>query len=58
MGTAYRRYEFLLPLRFNDGRPIPHELVGDVLIRLREQVGAVSWEPKAVEGMWESEGTT
>ncbi len=27
-----RRYEILLPLRFNDGQPVPDDLVGAVLI--------------------------
>lgn len=29
--TALRRYEILLPSRFNDGRPIPQELIAETL---------------------------
>jgi hypothetical protein len=32
--SASRRYEILLPLRFNDGHPVPDELVADTLIEL------------------------
>ena len=34
MSKRYRRYEMLLPLRFNDGQPIPNELIADTLIGL------------------------
>jgi len=27
MDKPYRRYEMLVPLRFNDGRPVPDELI-------------------------------
>jgi hypothetical protein len=32
MSSAFRRFEILLPLRFNDGRPVPNELVADTLL--------------------------
>jgi hypothetical protein len=32
-----RRYEILLPLRFNDGQPVPDELFGETLLELRKQ---------------------
>ncbi len=28
MSRSLRRYEILLPLRFNDGQPVPDDLVG------------------------------
>ena len=43
-----RRYEILLPLRFNDGGAVPDTLVGDVLIALRERFGAVSFETQTI----------
>ena len=52
-----RRYEILLPLRFNDGQPVPWELVGETLLELRQRLSAVSWETQAIRGMWEHEGT-
>ena len=51
-----RRYEILLPLRFNDGTPVPDELVGEVLIALREKFGAVSFETQTIRGVWQHEG--
>jgi hypothetical protein len=51
-----RRYEMLLPLRFNDGSAVPPDRVGGVLDALRKRFGAASFEPKAVQGEWEHEG--
>ncbi len=50
-----RRYEILLPLRFNDGRPVPAELVAQTVIRLREKFGAVSAENQTIQGQWQHE---
>ena len=52
-----RRYEILLPLRFNDGGAVPDTLVGDVLIALRERFGAVSFETQTIRGLWQHEGS-
>ena len=30
MSRALRRYEMLLPLRFNDGQPVPDDVVAEV----------------------------
>jgi hypothetical protein len=38
-----RRYKILLPLRFNDGTPVPEELVGDVIVSIRNRFGAASF---------------
>ena len=51
-----RRYEILLPLRFNDGAPVPDELVGGAIIALRDQFGAVSFETQTIRGVWRHEG--
>ena len=51
-----RRYEILLPLRHNDGSPIPDDLVGGVLVSLRERFGAVSFETQTIRGLWQHEG--
>jgi hypothetical protein len=34
MSSAFRRFEILLPLRFNDGAEIPADVVADTLIEL------------------------
>jgi len=51
-----RRYEILLPLRFNDGTLVPDELVGDVIVSLRDRFGAASFETQAIRGVWQHEG--
>jgi hypothetical protein len=56
MSKAYRRYEILLPLRFNDGQPVPEALVGDTLFDLRERFGAISSETQTIRGTWQHEG--
>jgi hypothetical protein len=51
-----RRYEILLPLRFNDGSPIPD----DALHQTREEVvsrfDGVSVLPGTITGIWIQEG--
>ncbi|HEY5297896.1 MAG TPA: hypothetical protein VIK59_08210 [Verrucomicrobiae bacterium] len=53
---ALCRYEILLPLRFNDGQPVPPELVAETVRKLREHFGAVSWESQPIQGQWQHEG--
>ena len=55
-GSSRRRYEILLPLRFNDGRPVPEELFVETVLELRQRFGAVSSESQTIHGMWEHEG--
>ncbi len=56
MSASYRRYEFLLPLRFNDGQPIPNEHVADALLEVEGRFGAVSAETQVIRGFWRHEG--
>lgn len=56
MSRTFRRYEILLPLRFNDGRPVPGDLIADTLLELRERFGAVSSETQTIHGLWEHQG--
>jgi hypothetical protein len=51
----WRRYEVLLPLRFNDGRPVPRELLAEALLKLEQQFGAVSCETQVIQGTWHHE---
>jgi hypothetical protein len=48
MNKSLRRYEILLPLRFNDGQPVPDDLVVDTLLELEQQFGAVSSETQTI----------
>ncbi len=55
--SALRRYEILVPLLFNDGQPVPEELLTQTFSELRARFGAVSWETQTLRGAWEQEGT-
>jgi hypothetical protein len=56
MSRSLRRYEILLPLRFNDGQPVPDDLVADTLLELEQRFGAVSSETQTIRGLWRYEG--
>ena len=56
MSKSLRRYEILLPLRFNDQEPIPDALLGETVIELRQHFGAVSSETQIIRGLWQHEG--
>jgi len=53
MSKTFRRFEILLPLRFNDGQPVPDELIADTLLELRRRFGAVSCETQTIRGLWQ-----
>jgi hypothetical protein len=55
--TKLRRFEVLLPLKFNDGRPVPDELISTTLAEIEAHFGAVSWETQIIQGFWSSKGT-
>ena len=54
--STFRRYEILIPSQFNDGRPVPDELVSSTLLELEQQFGAVSCETQIIHGLWQQEG--
>jgi hypothetical protein len=56
MSEAFRRFEILLPLRFNDGQPVPDELIGTTILELRERFAAVSCETQTTRGVWQHQG--
>ncbi|MGD0138760.1 MAG: hypothetical protein ABSD28_07790 [Tepidisphaeraceae bacterium] len=58
MTSNFRRFEILLPLRFNGGRPVPGELIAETLIELEQQFGAVSSETQTIQGQWRHQGGT
>jgi hypothetical protein len=58
MSNDYRRYEVLLPRRFNDGTPVPDDLIAQTLLDLEQQFGAVSSDLAPVEGRWRYQGQT
>jgi len=56
MSISGRRFEILLPLRFSDGKAVPDDFIGDVLVELRSKLGAVSSETQKIEGQWQHAG--
>lgn len=56
MSKSYRRYEILLPRRFNDQQSVPDELVVETLLELEQRFGAVSSETQIIRGLWQHEG--
>ena len=50
MSESLRRYEVLLPLNFNDGAPIPPELLQTTHQEFEQQFGAISAETQAIRG--------
>ena len=56
MNSLQRRFEILLPQRFNDGQPVPDELFADTLLELRQRFNAVSSETQVTRGIWEHAG--
>ncbi len=57
MRSKSRRFEVLLPVRFNDGRDVPEELLGEAVNEIVSQFGAASFYKQAIEGHWEHGGT-
>jgi hypothetical protein len=53
MSNLQRRYEILLPRRFNDGNAVPDDLFAETLLELRRQFGAVSSETQTIQGVWQ-----
>lgn len=52
MSDSFRRFEVLLPRRFNDGNLIPDDLLADTLLQLEQRFGAVSCETQSIRGLW------
>ncbi|HET9960134.1 MAG TPA: hypothetical protein VFQ61_36840 [Polyangiaceae bacterium] len=55
-----RRFEILLPDRYNDGRAIMHECmecVPKTLMDVLNRFGALSYNPHSIQGVWTHEGT-
>jgi hypothetical protein len=56
MSSNWRRFEVLLPLRFNDGREVPPEWLSDAVLEVVDRFGAASYETQKVEGHWRHGG--
>ncbi len=54
-----RRYEILLPKKFNDGREVMHvcmECFPHTLMQVADQFGALSYQPQPIMGVWMTNG--
>jgi len=56
MTSRWRRFEVLLPLRFNDGRDVPGEWIAEAVLEIVGHFGAASYETQKVEGHWRHSG--
>ena len=56
MSRTLRRFEVLLPLRLNDGTPVPDDVIAETLIEFETRFGAVSCETQTIRGRWRHEG--
>jgi hypothetical protein len=56
MSSRWRRFEVLLPLRFNDGRDVPGEWMAEAVLEIVDHFGAASYETQKVEGHWRYSG--
>ncbi len=52
MSKMVRRFEALLPLRFNDGSAVSDDAIADTLLELEQRFGAVSCETQTIRGQW------
>jgi hypothetical protein len=56
MTGSSRRYEVLLPLRYNDGKAVPDELLLEAVFELRKKFKAASSETQVIRGYWQDGG--
>ncbi|MBI3909382.1 MAG: hypothetical protein HY320_00430 [Armatimonadetes bacterium] len=56
MSSRWRRFEVLLPLRFNDGRDVPAEWLAEAVLEIVDHFGAASYETQKIEGHWRHGG--
>ncbi|MEO6808877.1 MAG: hypothetical protein ABI353_07170, partial [Isosphaeraceae bacterium] len=54
--SNWRRFEVLLPFRFNDGREVPGEWLAESVLEVVDHFGAASYETQKVEGHWRHGG--
>lgn len=52
MSNKWRRFEVLLPTRFNDGRDVPGDWLAEAVLEIVDHFGAASYETQKVEGHW------
>ena len=50
MRSKLRRYEVLLPARYNDGQSVPDELLGEAVKEIVKQLNTVTYFENSAEG--------
>ncbi|MGH7953208.1 MAG: hypothetical protein ACREFE_15010 [Limisphaerales bacterium] len=55
---SFRRYEIVLPTRYNDGAPVPEDEFWEVAKELVAHFGATSYLPEPFRGFWVHQGQT
>jgi hypothetical protein len=58
MSERRRRYELLLPLRFNDGTPVPADWLREAVREIVDRFGGASFETQTVLGQWKHGSAT
>jgi hypothetical protein len=51
-GRQQKEYAILLPLKYNNGEPVPLELILQTREELVQRFGGASFDPGVVEGYW------
>ena|SRR2546423_8065700 len=54
--TSFRRYEILLPIRYNDGALVEPEKIDLVVEELSDHFGGITFQPDHLRGVWFHEG--
>jgi hypothetical protein len=54
--TKWRRFEILLPVRLNDGSPVPRKWFGEAIREVTDHFGFSSYVPQRIEGRWQHGG--
>ena len=52
MSTKWRRFEVLLPRRFNDGREVPAVWISEAVLEIADRFRGVSHETQHIQGHW------
>jgi hypothetical protein len=56
MKQHWRRYEMLVPLAFNDGKPVPLKWLGEAVLELADRFDGASQETQVIKGHWRHGG--
>jgi hypothetical protein len=49
---SFRRYEIILPTRYNDGGPVESEKIDATLMEISTRFGGLTFRPEPLVGIW------